>query len=83
MRIESRRLLRHFLADAMTHAGQVALLRRIVGAPVPSENFIHARIEPANLGVEQALPAAPDPWWRADQGHRPPRSRPDARGGDA
>ncbi len=55
------------LSDAMTHAGQLAMLRRLHGAPVPSENFIHATLTCDNLSERQALPAAPDRWWRPDQ----------------
>jgi hypothetical protein len=60
------------LADAMTHAGQLAMLRRLAGAPVPSENFIHAAVSVENLGVQQPLPVAPDRWWRPDQPPLPP-----------
>jgi hypothetical protein len=31
-------------SDAMTHAGQLAMLRRLAGSPVPAENFIKADI---------------------------------------
>ena len=64
------------LADAMTHAGQLALLRRLAGAPVPSENFIHAAVDAANVGEKQALPVAPDAWWRPDQPPLPPAPNP-------
>lgn len=57
------RLLQGPLADAMTHAGQLALLRRLAGSPVPPENFIEAAIDPANLGPEQPAPASPDREW--------------------
>lgn len=72
-------LLQGPLADAMTHVGQLALLRRLAGEPVPSENFIHANVSPANLGVSQPLPAAPDAWWRPEQGHLPPGPPPQER----
>lgn len=32
------------LSDAMTHAGQLALLRRLAVSPIPPENFIVATI---------------------------------------
>jgi hypothetical protein len=38
-------LLQGPLADAMTHAGQLAMLRRLKGAPVAAENFMHADIK--------------------------------------
>ncbi len=46
-------------ADAMTHAGQLALLRRLAGSPVAPENFIYADVRPDNLGTEQPLPIRP------------------------
>jgi hypothetical protein len=50
-------------SDAMSHAGQLALLRRLFGSPVPSENFIYAQISAGNLGRDQPLPARPDEDW--------------------
>jgi len=47
-------------SDAMTHAGQLAMLRRLAGHPVPPENFIAADIDAARLGPEQAAPVSPD-----------------------
>src|SRR5689334_20923368 len=38
--ITPEQLLHGPLADAMTHVGQLALLRRLAGSPVPPENFI-------------------------------------------
>ncbi len=51
-------------SDAMTHAGQLAMLRRLAVNPVPSENFIFAEISVENLGPDQPLPAAPDADWK-------------------
>lgn len=56
-------LLQGPFSDAMTHAGQLAMLRRLSGSPVPPENFIFATISPANLGADQPLPVAPDKDW--------------------
>jgi hypothetical protein len=78
--ISDEQFLQGPLADAMTHAGQLAMLRRMAGAPVPSENFIYARIDATNLTAEQAEPAAPDSWWRPDQPPQPPGHRPDPPG---
>lgn len=50
-------------SDAMTHAGQLALLRRLAGAPVAPENFIFAQIDPKRLGPDQPEPASPDAVW--------------------
>ncbi len=45
-------------SDAMTHAGQLALLRRLAGAPVPPENFIEADVSSAWLEPDQ--PTTPE-----------------------
>ena len=54
------RILQGPFADAMTHAGQLAMLRRLAGSPVQSENFIKAAIQPDNLSPDQPDPVAPD-----------------------
>ena len=56
-------LLQGPFSDAMTHAGQLAILRRLFGDPVPPENFIYAEISPDNLGPDQPMPASPDAEW--------------------
>lgn len=57
------RMLQGPFADAMTHAGQLAMLRRLSGSPVPPENFIKAAIRPDNLGPNQPAPVSPDKEW--------------------
>ncbi|MBD3257467.1 hypothetical protein GF377_03460 [candidate division GN15 bacterium] len=37
------------LADAMTHAGQLMMLRRLAGSPVPTPNFFKADIRAGQL----------------------------------
>ena len=59
----AERLLQGPLSDAMTHAGQLAMLRRLAGVPVPPENFIVADIDAEQLGREQPAPAGPDKEW--------------------
>lgn len=56
-------LLQGPFSDAMTHAGQLAMLRRLAGSPVPPENFVFAAVSPSNLGPEQPLPVSPDDDW--------------------
>jgi hypothetical protein len=56
-------LLQGPFSDAMTHAGQLAMLRRLASSPVPPENFIFAAISSANLGPDQPLPVSPDKEW--------------------
>ena len=74
-RITDAQFLQGPLADAMTHAGQLAMLRRLHGSPVPSENFIFAKVSAGNVGHEQPLPAAPDEDWRAEDPPQPPGPR--------
>jgi hypothetical protein len=71
-RISDDQFLQGPLSDAMTHAGQLAMLRRLAGEPVPSENFIFAKVSADNVGPDQPEPAAPDAWWRRDQPPQPP-----------
>ena len=61
--INERQLLQGPLSDVMTHAGQLALLRRLHGSPVPPENFIFADIAPERLGRNQSAPRRPDKDW--------------------
>lgn len=58
-------LLQGPLADVMTHAGQLAMLRRLEGSPVPPEDFIVADVDPDNLGTDQPASAATDAEWYA------------------
>jgi hypothetical protein len=49
-------LLQGPLADALTHIGQLAMLRRTAGAPVRGENYVRADIVAGRVGMEQAAP---------------------------
>ena len=74
--MSEERLLQGPFSDAMTHAGQIALLRRLAGAPVPPENFIVAEIEADRLGPDQAQPVSPDKDWPeapSGWGHKKPQ----------
>jgi hypothetical protein len=66
-KITDEQFLQGPLADAMTHAGQLAMLRRLAGKPVPAENFIFADIDSDNVTAEQPAPVAPDRRWRPDK----------------
>ncbi len=61
--ISVEHLLQGPFSDAMTHAGQLAMLRRLAGHPVRPENFVFAKVDPANLGPDQPEPARPDKDW--------------------
>jgi hypothetical protein len=70
--ISDKQFLQGPLSDAMTHAGQLAILRRLAGSPVASEDFIFAKVDASNVSASQADPAAPDPWWKPDLPPPPP-----------
>ncbi len=57
------RLLQGPLSDAMTHVGQLAMLRRLAGSPVRPEDFIMAAVSANNLGQNQPNPVSPDEEW--------------------
>jgi hypothetical protein len=61
--ITEEQLLQGPFADAMTHAGQIAMLRRLHGSPVSPENFIVADIEAENVTSAQPAPVSPDTDW--------------------
>ena len=44
------------IADALTHVGQINLLRRMAGVPVRGENYNKADIQMGRVGDEQAPP---------------------------
>ncbi len=44
------------IADALTHVGQLAMLRRLAGSPVRGENYSRADIRPGHLGPDQPPP---------------------------
>jgi hypothetical protein len=50
------RLLQAPIADALTHVGQIAMLRRMAGAPVRAENYYDAEIVAGRVGPGQAKP---------------------------
>lgn len=42
------------IADALTHVGQLAMLRRLAGSSVRGENYFKAEIEAGRVGAEQS-----------------------------
>ena len=42
------------IADALTHVGQLAMLRRMAGAPIRGENYFVAEIEAGRVGPDQS-----------------------------
>ncbi len=54
--VDAGRLFQGPLADALAHTGQIALLRRLAGFPMRSENYYVAEIVEGRVGPEQADP---------------------------
>jgi hypothetical protein len=54
--IEPERLFQGPIADALTHVGQLAMLRRMAGCKMPGENYFVAKIEAGRCGADQAAP---------------------------
>ena len=50
------RLFQGPVADALTHVGQLAMLRRLAGVPIIGENYFVAEIVTGRVGAGQALP---------------------------
>ena len=44
------------IADALAHVGQLALLRRLAGAPIRGENYFVAHITAGRVGADQPAP---------------------------
>jgi len=50
------RLFQGPVADALTHVGQLTMLRRMSGAPIKGENYFVAEITVGRVGADQAPP---------------------------
>jgi len=44
------------IADALTHVGQIAMLRRMAGVPIKGENYFVAEITAGRVGHDQPTP---------------------------
>jgi hypothetical protein len=44
------------IADALTHVGQLTLLRRLAGSPIRGENYLRAEIASGRVGPVQEAP---------------------------
>ena len=50
------KLLQGPIADALTHVGQIAMLRRMAGGPLKGESYYEAEISCGRVGPEQTPP---------------------------
>ena len=56
LQCKPERLFQGPIADALTHVGQLAMLRRLAGSPVRGENYFRADIAAGRVGAEQSAP---------------------------
>lgn len=47
------------IADALTHVGQLAMLRRLAGSPIRGENYFAAEVNTGLVGADQPAAARP------------------------
>ena len=56
MHVPEENLFQGPIADALTHVGQLAMLRRMAGGPIRGENYFKADIEAGRVGADQKPP---------------------------
>jgi hypothetical protein len=56
LHVSPERLFQGPIADALTHVGQITLLRRMAGTPVRGENYLKAEIVAGRVGEDQHVP---------------------------
>ncbi len=54
--VSEEKLFQGPIADALTHVGQIAMLRRMSGVPMKGENYFMAEISVGRVGADQAAP---------------------------
>ena len=54
--VSAEKLFQGPIADALTHVGQIAMLRRMAGCPIRGENYFIAEVAAGRVGSEQAPP---------------------------
>jgi hypothetical protein len=54
--VSAQKLFQGPVADALTHTGQIAMLRRLAGCPMKGENYFKADIVQGVVGIQQASP---------------------------
>src|SRR5213594_30205 len=54
--VPPERMFQGAIADALTHVGQLAMLRRLAGAKIKGENYARADIQAGRVGSDQIAP---------------------------
>jgi hypothetical protein len=56
LRVPAEKLFQGAIADALTHVGQIAMLRRLAGSRIRAENYSVAQIRAGSTGPDQIPP---------------------------
>ena len=56
LEVSTEKLFQGPIADALTHVGQIAMLRRMAGVPMKGENYFVAEVALGRVGADQAAP---------------------------
>jgi hypothetical protein len=56
LEVSAEKLFQGPIADALTHVGQIAMLRRMAGVAIKGENFFVAEITVGRVGADQVPP---------------------------
>lgn len=56
LQASAEKLFQGPIADALTHIGQLAMLRRMAAVPIKGENYFAAEITVGRVGADQAAP---------------------------
>jgi hypothetical protein len=56
LQVSAEKLFQGPIADALTHVGQIAMLRRMAGVPLKGENYFVAEITVGRVGSDQVPP---------------------------
>ena len=54
--VSAEQLVQGPIADALTHVGQITLMRRLSGSPIRGENYLRAEIVAGRVGPDQVPP---------------------------
>jgi hypothetical protein len=56
LEVSAEKLFQGPIADALTHVGQIAMLRRLAGVAIKGENYFVAEVTVGRVGADQATP---------------------------
>jgi hypothetical protein len=56
LEVSAEKLFQGPIADALTHVGQIAMLRRMAAVPMKGENYFAAEVTVGRVGADQVSP---------------------------